>query len=61
MPNGPIGSPSPSLGLLDLLDAVIADYKRDEAGVPHEVYSYKYLICCMHYVNIYDRVYNTML
>ena len=40
-PNGAIGSPSPSpnpsLGLLNLLNAMNSELERDEAEVPHEV------------------------
>ena len=40
-PNGAIGSPSPSpstsLGLLNLLNAMNNELERDEAEVPHEV------------------------
>ena len=36
-PNGAIGSPSPSLGLLNLLNAMNSKLERDEAEVPHEV------------------------
>ena len=42
-PNGAIGSPSPSsspspsLGVLNLLNAMNSELERDEAEVPHEV------------------------
>ena len=44
-PNGAIGSPSPSpspsrspsLGILNLLNAMNSELERDEAEVPHEV------------------------
>ena len=43
-PYGAIGSPSPSpsLGVLNLLNAMNSELERDEAEVPHEVVTSAY-------------------